>query len=90
MSNLIKVHFLHHTTDDVITLEFPRDTVIDTLTGYLYEKGFIEPQKPGYRYLIQDHLCGNKHTLANYLPDDADELTIKVFHIPTIMTGSVQ
>lgn len=86
MKDRIKVHFLHHSTDATITLELPRNTVIDTLTKHLYAEGFIEPQKPGYRYLIQDHLCGNKHLLANYLPDTADELTIKVFHIPTIMT----
>lgn len=86
MKDIIKVHFLHHSTDASITLELPRNTVIETLTGHLYEAKFIEPQKPGYRYLIQDHLCGSKHILANYLPDAADELTIKVFNIPTIMT----
>lgn len=86
MSCTVTVRFLHPTTNEQISIDLPRDTVIDTLTRYLYEKGFIEPQKPGYRYLIQDHLCGNNHVLADYLPDTSDELTIKVFHIPTIMT----
>ena len=86
MSDIIKVHFLHHSTDATITLELPRNTVIDTLTKHLYDANFIEPQKPGYRYLVSDHLCGNKHILANYLPDSKDEMTVKVFNIPTIMT----
>lgn len=86
MNDMIKVHFQHHSTDALLTLELPRNTVIDTLTQHLYDAGFIEPQKPGYRYLIENHLCGNKHLLAYYLPESSDELTIKVFHIPTIMT----
>jgi hypothetical protein len=86
MKDLITVHFLHPETDAQLQLQLPRDTVIDTLTGHLYEAGFIEPQKPGYRYLVQNHLCGSKHILANYLPETADEMTVKVFNIPTIMT----
>ena len=86
MNDIITVHFQHHTTDATLTLKLPRNTVIRTLTTHLYEAGFIDPQKPGYRYLVQDHLCGSNHILGNYLPDSADEMTIKVFNIPTIMT----
>ena len=86
MTPIITVHFLHPVTDARLTLQLSRDTVIDTLTRHLYDTGFISPQKPGYRYLIQNHLCGNKHHLSDYLPDNEDEITLKVFHIPTIMT----
>ena len=41
MSDIITVHFQHHTTDATLTLELPRNTVIDTLTPHLYEAGFI-------------------------------------------------
>ena len=86
MTPIITVHFLHPVTDERLTLQLSRDTVIDTLTPHLYDAGFIKPQKPGYRYLVQNHLCGSKHHLADYLPDTADEMTVKVFNIPTIMT----
>ena len=53
MSDIITVHFQHHTTDATLTLELPRNTVIDTLTPHLYEAGFIDPQKPGIDILFR-------------------------------------
>ena len=51
----------------------------------LYERDFVQPQKPGYRYLYQDHLCGMAHELGDYIPETASEIELKVFDIPVIM-----
>ena len=48
-------------------------------------KGFLEPQKPGYRYLYQDHLCGENHLLEDYLPAEAAAMELEIFHYPQIM-----
>ena len=45
----------------------------------------MEPQRPGYRYLYQDHLCGTKHTLGDYIPENAAEIQLRVFNIPYVI-----
>lgn len=83
--DMITVQLLHPTEDRRLTFQLPRDTRFSALTPLLYERGFVEPQKPGYSYLYQDHLCGMGHTLGDYIPDDAAEMELKVFHFPVIM-----
>jgi hypothetical protein len=83
---MIKVILLHPTMEDrMLTLELPRETKFSQLTDMLYERKFVEPQKPGYRYLYQDHLCGMAHELGDYIPESADSIQLKVFDIPVIM-----
>lgn len=82
---MITVRFLHPTGDEQLTLRLPRDTRFSALTALLYEKQFIEPQKPGYNYLYQEHLCGMGHTLGDYIPAEAQEMELKIFHFPVIM-----
>lgn len=81
----ITVRLLHPVYDRQITLELPRDAHFSALTPLMYEQGFVLPQKPGYRYLYQDHLCGMEHELGDYIPETAVEIELKVFDIPVIM-----
>lgn len=85
MTDTVTVRFLHPVTEDVLTLTLPRDTEFGALTKRLYAEGFIQPQKPGYRYLVADHLCGRRHLLGDYLPETSDTLEVKIFHVPQIM-----
>ena len=57
----------------------------ETLTAELYEADFIEPQKPGYRFLYQEHLCGMKHTLGNYIPETQTEMDLDIFQFPMVL-----
>lgn len=79
MSKNIKVNFLHPKTDEVLTLEIPDDTRFEQLTKLLYQKDFVLVQKPGYRYIVQGHIAGNIHTLRDYMPEDSDEITLRIF-----------
>ena len=83
--DIITVNIQHHDTKEVLTLQLPRDTAFSALTPLLYEKKFVEPQRPGYRYLYQDHLCGTKHILGDYIPDTATEIQLRVFNIPYVI-----
>ena len=81
----IEARFFNPETQDTLTLTLPRDTRFSALTPLLYEKGFLTPQKPGYRYLFQDHLCGENHLLEDYLPADAQSMELEIFRYPQIM-----
>ena len=83
--DMITVRFLHPTHDRETVLQLPRNTHFSALTELLYAEGFVVPQKPGYRYLYQDHLCGMEHELGDYIPETASEMELKVFDIPVIM-----
>ena len=82
---LITVHLLHPAEDKELTLQLPRDTRLAALTPMAYERKFVEPQKPGYSYLYQEHLCGNGHTLGDYIPEEVAEITLQMFGFPAIM-----
>lgn len=62
-----------------LSLDLPRDTRFSELTPLLYEHDFVEWQKPGWRCLYQEHLCGLKHQLADYVPEDAEEIRLDLF-----------
>ena len=83
--DLITVHLLHPVEEKELTLQLPRDTRLAALTPMAYEQKFVEPQKPGYSYLYQDHLCGSGHTLGDYIPAEAAEITLQMFGFPAIM-----
>lgn len=81
----IQVRFIDSVGHAELTVSLPRDTRIEALTPLLYEKGFLKPQKPGYRYLFQDHLCGENHLLEDYLPAQAQAMELEIFRYPQIM-----
>lgn len=81
----IQVRFSDFVKHAELTLSLPRDTRFSALTPLLYEKRFLTPQKPGYRYLFQDHLCGENHLLEDYLPADAQSMELEIFRYPQIM-----
>ena len=83
--DLITVHLLHPAEEKELTLQLPRDTRLAALTPMAYERKFVEPQKPGYSYLYQEHLCGTGHTLGDYIPEEATEITLRIFGFPAIM-----
>ena len=83
--DMITVRLLHPTDDRQLTLQLPRDTRLAALTPMAYERKFVEPQKPGYSYLYQEHLCGTGHTLGDYIPETAAEITLQMFGFPAIM-----
>ena len=81
----VQVRFLHPTEDKALTLSLPRETRFSQLTEMLYEKGFVPWQKPGYRFIYQEHFCGIIHTLGDYIPDTAKAMDLQVFHIPVVL-----
>ena len=81
----VNVRFLHPDGDRQLTLQLPRDTRFSALTALLYEHKFVEWQKPGYRYLYKDHLCGTEHALQDYIPADVAEMELKVFRFPVVL-----
>ena len=83
--DMITVHLLHPSEDRELTLRLPRDTRLSALTAMACERKFVEPQTPGYSYLYQDHLCGTGHTLGDYIPAEAAEITLRMFGFPAIM-----
>ncbi|MCI8809447.1 MAG: hypothetical protein HFF84_04830 [Oscillibacter sp.] len=81
----IQVHFHLPGRQDVLTLALPRETTFSALTGRLYAENFIKPQKPGYRFLYQEHLCGMKHILGDYIPGTAVEMDLEIFQFPAVL-----
>lgn len=81
----ILVRFQHPLRAEQLILSLPRDTRFSQLTALLYERSFLEPQKPGYRYLYREHLCGLNHTLGDYLPDTTDMMELEIFRFPEVL-----
>lgn len=81
----IRVVFRHPQGKAPLTLELPQDTRFSALTPLLYENHFVEQQKPGWRCLYQEHLCGMKHTLADYVPEDAEEIVLDLFGFSQVL-----
>lgn len=81
----IQVHFYHPGKQMSLTQVLSRDTRFSDLTDLLYQAGFLEPQKPGYRYLYQEHLCGLNHTLGDYLPENTSEMSLEIFQFPVVL-----
>ena len=42
-------------------------------------------QKPGWRCLYQEHLCGMNHCLADYVPEDAGEIELDLFGFSQVL-----
>lgn len=85
MKDMIQVRFRLPGKPEALTLSLPRDTPFSALTALLYQEKFIAPQKPGYRYLYQEHMCGMKHTLGDYIPSGASEMELEIFRYPAVL-----
>lgn len=83
--NTVRVRFLRPGRGEILSVELPRETRFSELTPLLCGKGCLEPQKPGYRYIFQEHMCGMNHSLEDYLPAGAAELELEVFQFPAIL-----
>ena len=81
----IRVIFRHPQGKAPLTLELPRDTRFSALTVMLQERGFADRRKAGWRCLYQEHLCGMKHRLADYVPEDAKEIDLKLFGFSQVL-----
>ena len=47
---------------------------------------FRHPQgKPGWRCLYQEHLCGMKHRLSDYVPESAEEIVLDLFGFSQVL-----
>lgn len=81
----IRVVFRHPQGKAPLTLDLPRDTPFSALTPVLYQHDFVERQKPGWRCLYQEHLCGMKHRLMDYVPEDAEEIVLDLFGFSQVL-----
>ena len=83
--DLIHVRFRHPAGKSVLTLDLPRDTRFSALTALLYEHDFVPRQKPGWRCLYQEHLCGMNHCLADYVPEGDGEIELDLFGFSQVL-----
>ena len=75
----ITVRFFNPETKAELALALPRETRFSALTPLLQQRGFADNRKAGWRYLYQEHLCGMNHALADYVPEDAEEIKLDLF-----------
>lgn len=83
--NTIKARFFNPETQQSLTLELPRDTRFSALTAMLQERDFVDRRKAGWRCLYQEHLCGMKHRLSDYVPEDAEEIRLDLFGFSQVL-----
>lgn len=81
----IHVRFSNPETKRVLTLDLPRNTRFSELTPLLQQRGFADDRKAGWRYLYQEHLCGMKHRLSDYIPEDAEEIALDLFGFSQVL-----
>ena len=81
----IRVRFRNPESKAELTLDLPRDTSFAALTPMLQERGFADRRKAGWRYLYQEHLCGMRHHLADYVPEDAEEIALELFGFSQVL-----
>ncbi len=61
------------------------DTKISALTDLLYENKLMPYQRIGYGYIAKGHLCNNFFTLADYMPESADSIELRIFANPQVL-----
>jgi hypothetical protein len=81
----IQARFYNPETRESLTLTLPRNTRFAALTAMLQERGFADGRKAGWRYLYQDHLCGMKHMLSDYVPENAEEIALDLFGFSQVL-----
>lgn len=81
----IQVRFFNPETRETLTLPLPRETRFADLTPMLQERGFADRRKAGWRYLYQEHLCGMRHRLCDYVPEEAEEIALDLFGFSQVL-----
>ena len=81
----IRVRFYNPEEKTELTLDLPRDTSFAALRPMLQERGFADRRKAGWRCLYQEHLCGMKHRLCDYVPEGAEEITLELFGFSQVL-----
>ena len=81
----IDVRFFNPETRETLTLALPRETEFAALTPLLQDRGFADRRKAGWRYLYQEHLCGMRHRLSDYVPEDAKEIALDLFGFSQVL-----
>ena len=84
---IVNVHLYDPETGTDWTGSLPASTEIGTLTDLLYEKKLKAFQPVGYGYIAEGHLCNNRFTLADYMPDSADSIELRIFAYPQVLQG---
>ena len=84
---IVNVHLYDPETGTDWTGSMPASTEIGTLTDLLYEKKLKAFQLVGYGYIAEGHLCNNRFTLADYMPDSADSIELRIFAYPQVLQG---
>ena len=82
---VIRVRFFNPEEKTELVLDLPRDTSFAALTPMLQERGFADRRKAGWRYLYQEHLCGQRHRLSDYVPEDAEEMALDLFGFSQVL-----
>ena len=67
--------------------QLPASLQIEALTDLLYEKKLKAFQPIGYGYVAKGHLCNNSFTLADYMPEDADAIELRIFAYAQVLQG---
>ena len=67
--------------------ELPASTQLLSLTDLLYEEKLVPFQRIGYGYIAGGHLCNNRFVLADYMPEDADAIELRIFAYPQVLQG---
>lgn len=75
----ITVRFYNPETKAELALALPRETRFSALTPLLQQRDLADRRKAGWRYLYEEHLCGMNHALADYVPEDAEEIRLDLF-----------
>ena len=81
----IKVRFFNPENGTELTLDLPRETRFSALAALLRERDFVDGRKAGWRCLYQEHLCGMNHQLADYVPEDAEEIRLDLFGFSQVL-----
>ena len=84
---LVNVRLYDPETGTDWTGALPASTQIEALTGLLYEKKLKAFQPIGYGYIAEGHLCNNRFILADYMPEDADSIELRIFAYPQVLQG---
>ena len=85
MKDLIRVCIFHPENGTELTLELPGETRFADLTPLLREKGFVDGRKAGWRYVCQEHLCGQTHALDDYIPEGSSEIRLRLFGFSQVL-----
>ncbi len=67
--------------------QLPASTRIGALTALLNEQGVKPFQRVGYGYIAEGHLCSELFSLADYLPQEADSIALRIFAYPQVLQG---